>query len=85
MSIFLSLVGIVGAFFMIKYREFIGNMMGEAAWMSKVGGVYNFVIIVAVFIFFWSLATLTGTTDILFRPLLWILPGINTGAPQSDF
>ena len=83
MGYILPIIGIVGPVFMIKYREAIGNMMGEAAWMAKVGGVYNFVILVAIFIFFWSLASLTGTTDLLFRPILWIIPGLNTGGEQN--
>lgn len=70
---------------MLKYREYIGNFMGEAEWMNKVGGVYNVVIFAAIFIFFWSLASLTGTSDILFRPLLWLIPGVNKGQPQTDF
>lgn len=66
---------------MLKYRERLGDFMGEADWMKYVGGVYNFVIILAIFIFFWSLATLTGTTDILFTPFLYLLPGgINPGS-----
>jgi hypothetical protein len=81
MGFILPILGIVGSFFMLKYREYIGNMMGEAAWMSKVGGVYNVIVIVAIFIFFWSLAELTGTTDILFRPLLWFIPGL---APRGE-
>lgn len=85
MSIVLSLLGIVGSVLMLKYREYIGNLMGEAEWMMRVGGVYNVVIIAAIFIFFWSLATLTGTTEILFRPLLWLIPGVNRGTPASDF
>lgn len=76
MSVLLSLLGIAGSVLMLKYRESIGNMLSEADWMSKVGGVYNVVVIAAVFIFFWSLATLTGTTEILFSPLLWLIPGV---------
>ena len=85
MQYFLSILGIVGSFFMIKYREPIGNTFGEAEWMSKVGGIYNLVILIAVFIFFWSLATLTGTTQILFSPLLYLLPGVHQdmGAPTG--
>ena len=85
MSIFLSLIGIVGSFFLIKYREVIGNTMGEAAWMSKVGGVYNVVIIVAVCLFFWSVATLTGTSDIFFQPLLWLIPGAKKAPVSNGF
>jgi hypothetical protein len=87
MGTFLSLVGIVGSLFLIKYRERVGEMIGEADWMTKIGGVYNFVVIVAVFIFFWSIASLTGTTGILFKPLLYIIPGIQPGEvpQQQDF
>jgi hypothetical protein len=85
MNIILSLIGIVGSLFMIKYRERIGEMFGEADWMVKVGGIYNLVIIVAIFIFFWSIASLTGTTGILFKPFLYLIPGLNHSAPQQDF
>ena len=84
MGYILPIIGIVGSFFLLKYREAIGNIMGEAEWMRKVGGVYNVVIIVAIFIFFWSLAELTGTTQILFSPLLWLIPGLHP-ATQTDF
>lgn len=84
MGYILPIIGIIGSFFMIKYREQIGGMMGEAQWMTKIGGVYNVVILVAIFIFFWSLASLTGTTDLLFRPILWFIPGLNRGT-QTDF
>ena len=60
---------------MIKYRERIGDTIGEAQWMRYVGGVYNFVILLAVIIFFWAIASLTGTVDILFAPVLWIFGG----------
>ncbi len=79
METILSLLGIVASFFLLKYREKVGDTMGEAAWMAYVGGVYNFVIIVAILIFFWSLATLTGTSEIFFAPILWLLPGTRPG------
>jgi hypothetical protein len=74
MTILLSLIGIVGSFFLIRYRETIGDMLGEADWMSSVGGIYTIIVIVAIFIFFWSIAELTGTTEIFFTPFLWLLP-----------
>lgn len=74
MRVVLSLIGMIGAFCMIKYREKIGDMVGEADWMTKVGGVYNVIVVVSLLIFLWSLAELTGTTEILFRPFLYILP-----------
>ncbi len=84
MNIVLSLIGIIGSLFLLKYRERVGEMIGEADWMTKIGGVYNFVVIIAVLIFFWSIASLTGTTDILFKPLLYIIPGIQPGEVQQQ-
>jgi hypothetical protein len=85
MNIVFGLLGIIASVLMIKYREAIANMMGEASWMQKVGGVYNVVVIVAVFIFIWSLATMTGTTEFLFRPLLFFIPGARPSGTQDDF
>lgn len=75
MRIFLSIIGIVASFFLMKYRERVGEITGEAEWMKKVGGVYNVIVIVAIVIFFWSIATITGTTDIFLKPISYILPG----------
>lgn len=71
----LSIVGILGSIAMLKYRQQVGDMMGEAEWMSAFGGVYNFVVILAIFILFWSITSLTGTQDVLFRPFLYLFPG----------
>ena len=67
-------LGLIGPFVLIKYREMIGDMIGEASWMRKVGGVYNVVFIVAMLIFFWTLAEATGTTGVLFAPLRRLSP-----------
>jgi hypothetical protein len=75
MRIVLSLIGMVGAFYMMYYRQKVGDMIGEADWMRKVGGVYNVIVFAAVFIFFWCIAELTGTTGIFFRPLTMLFPG----------
>jgi len=75
MSIFLSLLGMVFAVFIIKYRERIGDFTGDAYWMRHVGGVYNVLIILGIFIFFWSVATITGTQNVFFAPLFWIFGG----------
>ena len=74
--------GLIGPFCMMYYRERIGDMIGEAEWMRKVGGVYNVVVFIALFIFFWTLAEATGATDILFSPLKSILPGLQQQAPS---
>lgn len=60
---------------MIKYRERIGDQLGDQYWMRYVGGVYNFVIIIAVLLFFWAVASITGTEKIFFFPLYFILGG----------
>ncbi len=76
MLTFLQLLGLVLAGFMIKYREKLGDIIGDAYWMRYVGGVYNFIILLAVFIFFWCIAALTGTQDIFFYPLYVIFGGV---------
>ncbi len=75
--------GLVGPFVMMKYREQIGDMFGEAEWMKKVGGVYNVVNIVAMIIFFWTLAEATGTTTVLFAPLRYLSPAFQQQAQSS--
>lgn len=62
----LSIIGIILAFFMVKKRESLGDMLGDPEWSSGIGGIYNLIVVAALFIFFWSIATITGTTDILF-------------------
>lgn len=84
MNFILPLIGIVASFFLLKYRERVGDMIGEAEWMRKVGGVYILIIIFSIFLFFWSLAELTGTTDILFRPLLFFIPGLHQATPEPE-
>ncbi len=70
MTYFLGAIGIAASFFLIKYRQVVGDAVGDPDWAQKVGGIYNVVIIVAVFIFFWSIAAMTGTMDVLFSPIL---------------
>jgi len=76
MKYILSILTIVASFYLIRYRESVGDMFGEADWMRKVGGVHMIVVYVAAFFFFWALATITGTTNILFAPVLYLLPGV---------
>ncbi|HVW66920.1 MAG TPA: hypothetical protein VHA78_04295 [Candidatus Peribacteraceae bacterium] len=80
MHILLGFLGMVASIAMIKYRAQLGDMMGDPDWMKYVGGVYNFVIILAIVFFFWSIAYMTNTTDVLFRPLLLLFPNPN---PQT--
>jgi len=84
MKIFLSFIGIIMSFVFIKYRERVAEMIGEAEWMNKVGGVYNVVVLFGIFIFFWSIATLTGTNMVLFSFVKYIIPGLNKEpAPET--
>ena len=85
MGTFLSICGIILAFFMLKYRERLGDMIGDAEWMSKLGGVYNFIIILSLIIFFWSLAELTGTTYIFFAPIKMFFPGAEQTPINAGF
>ncbi len=79
----LSLIGIIGAFYILKYRQQVGDMVGEADWMKSIGGIYNIIILVAILIFFWSIAELTNTTDVLFSPLRMLLPFFHTSQPST--
>ena len=75
--------GMIGSFYLAYKREQVGDMIGEADWMRRVGGVYNVVLIVALVIFFWCIAELTGTTSILFAPLKHLIPGFLTPTPET--
>lgn len=74
MSSFLSIVGIICSILLIKYRERVAEMTGAGEWMDYLGGVYNVIILTAVFIFFFSVATLTGTVDYFLTPIRFLLP-----------
>ncbi len=80
MTYLLCLIGIVGSFYMIYYRQKLGDMIGEAEWMGKVGGIYNVIVLCAIILFFWCLAELTGTTGLLFQPILYLFPGSRGGS-----
>ncbi len=70
----LSLIGIYFSYLLVRYRQKAGDFLGEAEWMNAVGGVYNFIVILAAFLFFWSIAYLTNTTTLLLTPILWLIP-----------
>lgn len=76
-----SIIGMVLSVYMIKQRETIGDMLGEADWMRKVGGIYIIVVFIAILLFFYCVSVITGTQDILLRPLLMLFPGA-TGNTQ---
>ncbi len=74
MHILQGLFGVIFAYCIIRYREPLGEMIGDPEWAGKVGGIYNVLIIVGAFLFLWSVATISGTTDVLFSPILMFLP-----------
>lgn len=81
MVIFLGIVGLVCSIALVIYRERAAEMIGAGEWMEYVGGVYNFVVLVAVFLFFFSVAALTGTLDIFLAPIRYLLP---TPSPDTS-
>jgi len=81
--IIIGILGMVGSFFLLRYREQVGDLIGEADWMHAVGGVYNLVILLAIFFFFFSVAYLTGTTSLLLSPLRYLFPGSSYQASSS--
>jgi hypothetical protein len=81
MKYIFALLGLVLTYILIKFRESIGDSIGDADWMRFVGGVYNLIILCAILIFFWSIAIFTGTERLFFTPILWLLPGANNAQP----
>jgi uncharacterized membrane protein YdcZ (DUF606 family) len=69
MQIFLGIVGLIMSFVIVKKRESLGDMFGEPEWATKIGGIYNVMIIVAALLFFWSLSAITDTQKVLFAPI----------------
>jgi hypothetical protein len=65
--------GLIGPFFMIRYREAIGDMVGDPKWTHVLGGIYAVVVYLAIIIFFWTVAEMTGSTSTLFFFLTYVL------------
>jgi len=78
MTTLLGFAGIICSIVMIIYRERVADMIGEGDWMGYVGGVYNFVVLLAVLLFFFSVASLTGSLDLFLAPIRWLLPSPET-------
>jgi hypothetical protein len=84
MNYILGILGMIGSVYMIKYREQVGDMFGEAEWMRKIGGVYVLVIIIAVIIFLGSISMVTGTEYIFLKPVLMLFPGFTRQPAAVD-
>jgi len=73
MSFFLSLLGLIAPYFLVKYREKVIDLTGRFDWAEKYlgqGGSYSAVVLFSIFLFFFSLLYITGNEDVLFG---WIL------------
>jgi hypothetical protein len=80
----LAIIGIITSIALMHYRQQCGDFLGEADWMYYVGGVYNFIVICGILVLFWSLASLFGITDILFAPILYLIPGPTRSSGGGD-
>lgn len=68
MRFVLGIIGIGFSYLLVRYREQIGSALGEPEWATKVGGIFNVVILLGVVLFFLSIAYMVGTFDVLFPP-----------------
>ena len=78
---FKGILAIIAAFCLIKYREsIVRNVTGKIGWAEKylgMGGSYRLMVILAVVLFIWGLASITGMTHILLGPLAKVAqPGV---------
>jgi len=73
MNFILGVIGVIASIIMMRKREAIGNIIGEAEWMRKVGGNYMVIVYAAIFIFFYSLILMTGLTSSAWEPILKVL------------
>jgi len=79
MNIFLGLLGMLAGIAMIKFREPIGEMFENSDWTKYFGGPYNFIIVVGILMFFFSLAKMTGTAGFFLSPLRLLFPFLPGG------
>jgi hypothetical protein len=70
----LGLIGIIFGVCLIIWRQRVGDEFGEQEWAYRIGGVYNVVIIVGIFMIFWSIAYMVDTMEFFFWPILMFLP-----------
>jgi hypothetical protein len=71
-----GIIAIILAFFLLKYREQVVSFTGKFAFAEKYlgqGGTYRLMVILAVLVFIWGVASMTGTTDVFLSPLTFFL------------
>ncbi|MDO8469362.1 MAG: hypothetical protein Q7S29_06435 [Candidatus Peribacter sp.] len=74
MVTFLGFIGLISSVLLIIYRERAAESLGAGEWMEYFGGVYNVIVLTAVFLFFFSVAALTGTLGFFLTPIRMLLP-----------
>lgn len=83
MNFVINLILIIMGFVMIKFRERIADMIGEAQWMRYVGGVYIFIVILGVLMVLFGIARMTGTTQVLMAPIYGVIPSMGDAPPPA--
>lgn len=85
MKYILAIFGLFFSIAIMKYRESIGDSIGSYDWMVYCGGSYGLVVIIGVLMFFWCVATLTGTEDFFFAPIIMLIPNkyVPEGAQEA--
>lgn len=78
-DVILGLIGIALSFFIIKFRRMIGDTIGDAPWMQRVGGIFTITIFAAMGIFLWSLLMIFGLENAFLGPLLSPFQSLGVG------
>ncbi len=68
MRFLFGIIGIGFSYLLVRYREPIGDSLGQPEWANRLGGIYNVVILMGIVFFFCSVAYMVGTFDVLFPP-----------------
>ncbi len=80
MNIFWGIVGIVLAFYLVKYRRYIVDFTGAWGWAERFlgrGSSPTALVLCALFLFFLSLSLMTGHLDVFFRGTFGKIFGIS--------
>lgn len=73
MNIVIGLFFLVLSILILLYRVPIRHFLGQVEWAERMlgpGGTYTFLLALAVFLFFLSLAVMTGALDVFFGGFL---------------
>ena len=60
MHVFWGFMAICLSLFIIKNRESLGNTIGEAEWMQKIGGIYYVLVYCAIMLFVGGFTVMFG-------------------------